>query len=104
MTILYRRRPKSALGKSSSCASRSERRRLRLGSHLGSSPTSCCSVREALAFGADQGPGGAGRVVNAECNARIVAKIELGKVAMQVLFLAVLVSAAHASLKNAEVA
>ena len=41
---------------------------------------------------------GAGFVVHAELDPVVVAEIELGKVAVQVLFLAVLVHALHAAL------
>jgi len=47
---------------------------------------------------------GAGNVIDAERHAVRIAKIELGKVAMQVLFLAMLIDAFHAAFKDRIVA
>jgi len=43
-------------------------------------------------------------ILNAERNARVVPKVELGKVAVQVLFAAMLIHAAHAALEDRIVA
>src|ERR1700730_15533202 len=43
-------------------------------------------------------------VVNSECDALIVTKIELGKVAMQMLLAAMLIDASHAALEDRIVA
>lgn len=57
-------------------------------------------ILEALAFGASDGAVGALLVVYAELGARVVAKIKFHEITMQVLFLAVLIHAAHPALEN----
>lgn len=61
-------------------------------------------IGEPLADDAGQDLIGAALVVHAQRNTMIVPEIELRKIAMQVLFGAMLISAAHAALEDREVA
>jgi hypothetical protein len=61
-------------------------------------------VGEALAFDAAQYLLSAVSVIHTKSDACIVSEIELGKVAVEMLFLAVLVGAAHAALEHGEIA
>ena len=71
--------------------------------HASADPTSR-SIGQTLALDAIQGFGCPLLIVNAEPDAVVVAEVELRQVAVQVLFLAVLIDAAHPSLEHAEVA
>ena len=72
-----------------------------LGSHSASLSTNC-AIGQALADDALQRAVGALRIVDAKRHAGVVAEVKFGKVAMQVLFLAVLVHPAHAALQDGE--
>ena len=58
------------------------------------------TIRETLAARLRHGNGRTIRIVEAEPDPMIVAKVILGKVTMQMLFAAVLINAAHAALEN----
>ena len=60
-----------------------------------------CLIGQPLANDAQQSRLGAHRVVHAESDPMVVAKIELGEIAMQVALPAVLIDAAHAALEHA---
>lgn len=62
------------------------------------------SVGKALAPDAQESTVGTGPVVDAESNPAVIPKIELSKVAMQVLLAAVLIDALHPTLEDGEVA
>lgn len=74
-----------------------------LGTHS-TSPLVSCLIGEPLADDAGQDLIGAALIVHAQRHTMIVPEIELRKIAMQVLFGAMLISAAHAALENREVA
>ena len=61
-------------------------------------------IGQPLAFDAEQRAFGASSVVNAEFDAIGVAEIELGEIAVKVLFAAMLIDADHAALEDAEIA
>jgi len=63
---------------------------------------SCCSVSEALADNALERVRSARRIINTKRSALIIAEIELREIALQVLFIAMLVGAFHAALEHAE--
>src|SRR4051794_3070065 len=79
----------------SSC-DESDRRRLRRSSErrrLKPLLATSCFVGQSLALDAGQRAVGAGQIVDAELGARVVSEIELGEIAVEMLFLDVLVDA-----------
>ena len=60
-----------------------------------------CLIRQTLAGRAFDRDGLALHVVDAKLGARVLAEIELGQIAVQMLFAAVLINTDHAALKDA---
>src|SRR4051794_2104748 len=58
------------------------------------------SIREPLAFNAKQRCLSAATVIHAQCDAVVVAELELGRVTVQVLLIAVLIDALHPTLEQ----
>ena len=77
-------------------------RRLRLASCFGSGPANP-PIGEALAFDAAQSAIRALGIVHAKAGTVRIAEVELGKVAVQMFFAAMLIDAFHAALEHAEI-